>query len=154
MHINVSSGRTHKAFFVMMSQAFDHSVVIALTVVFMLPSIFLFEGSYVRGIPHFGGTFWMATAALTWIMGMGFRIGALFLFGQTFGQTVLGLRYRFERRHRAHVSLALGWESLQVAIPPLWVVDFLWRAYFDELEPRYAFTYQTNSQRLGETPLA
>ena len=130
-----------KAKMVATSQAIDHSIVICLFLLFSLPAFTLFRGgSMADSLLHVGPTFWMGMMGLVFLLGLFYRAFALFLYGQTFGQRYLGLAYRFQKLDGASFS-KLAIESLHLSFPLLWAVDFMSRAYFDELNPQYEFRY-------------
>lgn len=127
---------------VFLAQALDHVFAVAWVALLVGLALSFSDRSLNETLVAAGPTLWLASAGLFLVSGVAYRTIALRYLGTTAGQLFTGLRIADRRGGPAFVR-GMICESLQPALPLIWMADFALRTRGRPLGWSYAYAFES-----------
>lgn len=125
---------------ILLSQSVDHALAFVFAVLFIAAGLSLFQGSPIKNLLDAGSLFWLSILATLSVTSFLYRVFCIQFMGFTPGN------YLFDMRPSAEPLSLRFWmgqliESLHLAFPALWALDFLARLLQFNLGIDYSSTH-------------
>lgn len=126
---------------IFLSQCVDHSISLAFGLFLFFVALSLLQSPALENLSLVGPSFWIAFFATLFASSLLQRFFSVLMFGSSFGNLCFHLRPQSGVENRAF-WIGQIFESLQVAIPALWLLDLLTRSQGSRFQGiRYSFNF-------------